>query len=128
MRTTYPVVLALALGIASIMFGLSGVSAVFDDTDQRPTGIADEVEGQADNSSVDDDGGFDADSRSEGGLIGFVIASAGTILSTAKLALTLPIALQQMGFPQWFAYPLGLATQIIAGIGFLQFVTGRIYQ
>lgn len=128
MRTTWAVALVLAIGVAATMFGASGYAA---QTDADPTEglgpVSDGVGDNADNSSVNT--GVDgAASSTDQPLINFILNGGGAILSTAKLVATLPIALVNLGFPAWFAFPVGSVITITTGIGILQFISGRIYQ
>jgi hypothetical protein len=126
MRTTYPVVVVIAIAIASIMFSLSGAGALFG---QDPTTDAagDQLEDKANSSAINEaEGeGLDLDGTSSSDLIGFIIDGASAVASVGVLVLILPVAMQNMGFPYWFAFPLGLAAQILVSIGLMQFITGR---
>jgi len=43
-----------------------------------------------------------------------------------SLVTLLPFKLQQMGFPYWAAYPVGLSVQLLGSISVVQVVTGRV--
>lgn len=127
MRTTYPVLVVLAIGIASIMFGLSGVGAMFDGADAGADGVGGQVEDRANDSEIQDaqGDGVDTDLDSSSDLVGIIIDSATSVLDLVVLVATLPVALRDVGFPTFMAYPLGICAQIIASVGFIQFLSGR---
>lgn len=128
MRTTWGVALALAIGVATIMFTASGYAG---QTQADPTEglgpLGDGVEAQEDNSTIET--GVDgAAGSTDQPLISFILSGGGALLSTAKLVALLPIALINLGFPTWFAVPVGSVVTIGTGIGIVQFISGRIYQ
>lgn len=127
-RTTWGVFLIIAIGTATLMFTLSGYGAAYG---QNPTDglgpVGSAVGDQAENSSVND-GVSGAASSTDEPLINFILSGGGALLSTAKLVVLLPVAMMNLGFPAWFAVPVGGVIQIGTGIGILQFITGRIYK
>jgi uncharacterized protein (DUF983 family) len=42
------------------------------------------------------------------------------------MVVLLPMTLVDLGFPVWFAVPVGAPATIVASIGVIQFVTGRV--
>lgn len=127
MQTTYPLLFVVSLGVAVLMVTGAGYPAAVGQpgaADDLRSG--DELGRQANNSSV---GGpaFEgaADSADEGDVLAFVINGGKSIARTFGFILLLPLELRRMGFPWWFAAPLGLAAQIVAGIGIVQFASNR---
>jgi len=58
-------------------------------------------------------------------IVGLAI-SAGSFVTELVVAVgLLPVALMRLGFPQYFAVPVGSIAQVIAFVGLAQFVTGR---
>lgn len=127
MQTTYPLLFVVSLGVAVLMVTGAGYPAAVGQpgaADDLRSG--EELGNQANNSSV---GGpsFEgaADSADEGDVLAFVINGAKSIAQTFGFILLLPFELRRMGFPWWFAGPIGLAAQLIAGIGVAQFAANR---
>jgi hypothetical protein len=122
------VALVLSIGVAALMFSASGYADV---TGSDPTAglgpVGENVETQANESAVNS-GVEGAASGSDEPLINFILSGGGALLTTAKLVVSLPQALQGLGFPVWFARPVGFFVTIGTGIGIIQFISGRIYQ
>jgi hypothetical protein len=125
MRTIFPLVVVLSMMITAGFFVGSG----FNDAirgEQNIDPVTDEVNQRSGESAVGS-GNFSA-SRSgtdEGSIVGLVVGGAQDITEFLSLVVLLPITLQQLGFPDWFALPIGAVLQIIVSIGVLQFITGR---
>lgn len=128
MRTIYPMIVVLAIAVASIMFAMSGVGALFGE-DPTTSSAGDDLEDRKNESAVQDaedgDDGLGLDGSSSSDLIGFIINGGQAIVSSAVLVVKLPLALRNIGFPVWFAFPLGLVSQVIVSIGIMQFISGR---
>jgi len=128
-RTTWGVFLVLAIGVSALMFGLSGYGAQYQDDPSQGLGpIGEDVTDQANKSSVEGGGVEGAASGSDEPLINFILEGGSILLSTAKLVVALPVALINLGFPSWFAVPVGSIVTIGTSIGIIQFITGRIYK
>jgi hypothetical protein len=128
MRTVFPLVLVLSIGIAAAFFAGSGFNAVVDG-DQNIDPIETEIDQRA-NQSAAGSGDFSADrsGTDEGSIVGLVVGGAQDVVKFTSLVALLPITLNQLGFPGWFAFSVGGVLQIIVSIGILQFVTGRELQ
>lgn len=124
MNTNYAWVLILSIGVAALMWNLAGVDTVLDGPSpagdlQSGSELEDEAPDQPRlNGSADSSAG-------EGDIVGLVISGAKAVSDFIGMVVLLPIELQRIGFPQWFAYPIGLAAQIFAAIGLVQFATNR---
>jgi len=128
-RTTWGVFLVLAIGAAALMFGLSGYGAQYQDDPSQGLGpVGSGVSDRAENSSVRGGGVEGSASGSDEPLISFILNGGAIILETAKLVVALPLALINLGFPRWFAVPVGAIVSIGTSIGIIQFITGRIYK
>lgn len=127
MRTIYPVVVTLAIVVAALMFTMSGAADIFG-TGSSPgdSGVVGQAESVANDSAAND--GVDTSAKSNSDLIGFIIGGLSTIASVVKLVVALPLTLEQIGFPKWFSYPLGIVMEIILSIGIAQFISGRVWQ
>lgn len=128
MRTIYPVALVLSLAVAAMMFQMSGFNAHLSQ-DNSVDQLSDEMDDRANDSAISQDGNFSGSARSRGGgLVGFVISGVGAVMNIASMAIMLPSALMSLGFPWWFAHPVGRVIQIIVSIGVVQFASGRVWQ
>jgi len=122
MRTTLPLALTVALFLSAAFFAGSGFNAVVGG-DRGMQDLREEVDDSAEVDSGDD---LSAQRGSdESSIVGLVVGAGQTLSSVVGLVILLPITLQKLGFPLWFATPLGAGAQIIATIGLFQFITGR---
>lgn len=125
MRTNYVWFLVIALGVSSLMWGLSGVDSALTGpsaTDDLKSG--DELERQAPGEAEINGSANSNDGESD--IVGLILAGGAGIGNFINMVLLLPLELQRLGFPNWFAYPIGLTVQVIASIGLIQFVTNRV--
>jgi hypothetical protein len=128
MRTTFPLVLVLAMAITATFFVGSGFNDVVDGS-QSIDPVQEEVDQRAAESAAGS-GNFSADrgGTDEGSIVGLVVGGAQDIVQFTSLVALLPITLNQLGFPGWFAFTIGGVLQIVVSIGILQFVTGRQFR
>jgi hypothetical protein len=128
MRTTFPLAVVLCLGIALLLFSGSGFNAIVEGSqDAGPLG--DNIEQKANESPVQN--GSIAVSRSasdEGSIAGLILGGSTAAIKSFELLAFLPITMQRLGFPEWFAVPIGSLVYIVVAIGIAQFVSGRIYE
>lgn len=126
MRTEFFVVTLLAFAVMGLMFAGSGFnSAVGVD------GSNSQLESSVNESSErvnPADGVEGARAGSDSSIVGIAIGGAQQIAGILVLVGYWPAALQTLGFPGWFATPVGIIAQLIVGIGLFQFATGRIYE
>jgi hypothetical protein len=84
-----------------------------------------ELRNQSDQSGVKEGVEGDASNAGDGDIIGLIIDSGQAVARIAGMVVLLPLELQDLGFPSWFAVPLGLSVQTIVGVGVFQFISGR---
>lgn len=128
MRTTFPLAVVLCLGVAMLLFTGSGFNGLITGS-QSPGPLGDALGQQAEDSPVND--GNISVSRSasdEGSVAGLILGGSQTAFQVFNLLAFLPLTMQRLGFPSWFAVPLGSIVYIIVGVGVAQFVSGRIYR
>ena len=124
MRGTAPVLIVLVLGVAGMMLGASG----FDDAwgaEPPKTGAAQE---QVENSSKinpSNDPISGPVSSGDSSIVGLISSGIGSIVQFAGAVALLPVTLINLGFPAWFAGPLGLLAQVVAAVSIIQFATNR---
>ena len=132
MRTIPVIGLVLSLGVAFALLAGSGIGpALFGespgDSETKRTlediGEDADVGGEGEGSGVSADVGGD----NEPTLVGFAISGGKFIVQTVGAVALLPITLTRLGFPSYFAYPIGGLAQIIATIGLFQFVRTGVF-
>lgn len=132
MQTKHVLGVVLAFGIAFSLLAGSGIgAAVFGETpgDDETTRTIDDVAGDADVDGDADGGGLDADvaGDNEPTLVGVAISGGQFAVQLVAAVGLLPLTLMRLGFPSYFAVPVGGVAQIIAFIGLIQFIRGTEY-
>ena len=131
MRTKGAIGVILAFGLAFALMSGSGIGAmVFGENpdDAESSGTLDELIDGADVDEDEDGGGGlsgNIGDDNEPTVTGFVISGAQFITELVRAVALLPLTLMRLGFPSYFAVPVGGIGQIIAFVGLIQFVTGR---
>lgn len=130
MDTKFPVLFVIAIAVAAGMWGASGITdhLTHDPADDiRSSG---DVEQQANESAVHSDQPIEGpvDGGGSDNIAGLIVGGAGSVIGVFALAVLLPFELVNLGFPAWFALPMGFAVQILAGVGIAQFITGRVFR
>jgi len=119
----------LAFGVMFSLAAGSGVGATVFGAQPGDAETARTLDDIGDEASVDSDegGGIDADvaGDNEPTIVGVAISGGEFIATLVGAVALVPLTLTRIGFPYWFAVPIGGAAQIIATIGLFQFVTGR---
>lgn len=129
MKTKTPIMIVLSLAVAGMMIQMSGLPAVWaggvSTADQAQREL-NESSGQLspdENAPVSGPGG-----TGDSDIIGLVTDSLSTFASIGAAVVVLPITLMRLGFPAFFAVPVGIVSELIVGIGVIQFGTGRIWK
>jgi hypothetical protein len=131
MNTKFPLLLVIALAGATLIWTMSGVGDLYGQSD--PIGsdseAADALEEQADEAPQTENGSFNttAHGRGETSLPGMVVSAGKFMISFATIVTHLPQELMKLGFPAYFAVPLGIISQALVGIGIVQFLADRVY-
>lgn len=135
MRTTPIIGVVLALGVAFALLAGSGIGASIFGQSPEDAKSAKTLEEVGEASSVDQEengdgeGGVSADvaGDNEPTLVGFAISAGNFFTSLVGAVALLPGTMMRLGFPRYFAMPVGFFAQIIAVIGLFQFVrTGEL--
>lgn len=129
MRTAFTVAMVVSLAISGLMFAGSGFNQAVGVEDRTST-LGDELEETANESRGTGDGGFDSSARSQddGSITGFIISGTTAVVSVIWMVVLMPVTLQNIGFPVWFATPIGLAFYVFASVGAAQFASGRLFR
>jgi len=131
MRTLYPLVLVVAMGLATMMLVGSGAAGYFHQGGGDTT-LQESVQENASSGPIGGDAPGDAlegsaeSENNPGSIVGLVVAGSQLMTSMLSMVTLLPFELEQMGFPRWAALPVGLAVQLLASISVIQFVSGRV--
>jgi len=132
MRTKTVLGVVLAFGVSFALLSGSGIgAAVFGESpgDAESSRTLDDISKDA---SVDPDSegsGLSADvgGDNEPTLVGVAISGGRFAASLVAAVGLLPVTLMRLGFPTYFAIPVGGVAQVIAFIGLIQFVRGTEY-
>ena len=125
MRASFAVAMALSMALAGLFMAGSGFNNAVGQDDRAPT-ISGALEEKADTNETT----FSSSARTEeeGSIPGFIISATETVVGIVWIVLAMPATLRELGFPRWFAYPIGLGFYVIVTIGVAQFASGRIFQ
>ena len=132
MRSKSVLGVVLAFGVAFALLAGSGIGATVFGASPGDADTARSLEDIGGDAEVDADsegGGLSADvtGDNEPTLVGVAI-SGGTFAAQLVGAVAyIPGTLMRLGFPRYFAIPVGGVAQIIAFIGLIQFVRGTEY-
>lgn len=126
MRGTWAMAVAIAIAGAAMMFSLSGYGAIYPNDPTDGLGPMESgLNKTADNESVQ--GGIDGQiTGQDPSLVSVIVNGASSVANIIAFILLLPISLQNLGFPFWFAVPVGLIAQLGGFIAMAQFTTGRV--
>ena len=125
---TKPIIgVVLAFGVAFALLGGSGIGpTVFgEDPDAETERVIEDIAEEGD-ANVDEDGegglGADIGGDNEPTVTGVIISGGQFAAQLVGAVALLPLTLMRLGFPTYFAVPVGGVAQIIAFIGLVQFV------
>lgn len=132
MRTIPIVAFVLALGVAFAIISGSGIGASIFGVEGQDAGTQDALNDSTNETKLEEeDGGGISGSvlgDNEPTIVGLVLSAGSAVVSVATAVVLLPLVLSNLGFPVYFAAPVGLFAQIVVGIGVFQFVTGRVWE
>lgn len=130
-RTIGAVLFVLAIGTASLIWGLSGVGTIHGQDDPVSGLESGDAVHEASNESAVGGGNFTGEasaSEGEGDIVGMIISGISSVTGFVAMVGLLPWELQRLGFPAYFAFPIGFLAQGIVGIGIVQFATNREFR
>lgn len=124
----------LCFGLAFALVAGSGLgAAVFGESpgDAETSRTLEDIQSEAsvDEDAKNADGGLSADigTDNEPTLVGVAISGGQFLTSLVGAVALLPVTLMRLGFPNYFAVPVGGIAQILAFIGLVQFIrTGEL--
>jgi len=124
----------LCFGLAFALVAGSGLgAAVFGESpgDAETARTLEDIQSEAsvDEDAKNEEGGLSADigTDNEPTLVGVAISGGQFLTSLVGAVALLPVTLLRLGFPSYFAVPVGGIAQIVAFIGLVQFIrTGEL--
>jgi len=132
MRTIPVVLFVLSLGVSFAIIGGAGVGASIFGVGSQDAGTQEALDDAQKNTSLNksDDGGLrgDVQGNNEPTVVGLVLSAGKAVVNVALVVGLLPYVLINLGFPAYFALPVGGFAQVVAGIGVFQFLTGRVWE
>jgi len=132
MRSKSVLGVVLAFGVAFALLAGSGIGAAVFGASPGDADTARTLEDISTDASVDTDaegGGLSADvaGDNEPTLVGVAISGGQFAAQLVGAVALIPVTLIRLGFPRYFAVPVGGVLQVIAFIGLVQFVRGTEY-
>jgi hypothetical protein len=126
MRGIVPILAVLSIAIAAMMVGMSGFEGAVGQDPTDGLQSDDELESQAGDGPAGG-GNFtgDAGGSNDGDIVGVIISAGSSFASFGAFAVLLPLELNRMGFPWFFALPIGLGGQLVASIAIIEAFSGR---
>lgn len=126
MRGAWSVLLVVALGASITMFQMAGLPAILGlgTTDDLNSGDA--LQNSSDTLNPNEQGLEGAANEQEGSIVGLIIGGGQAIFTFLGVIALLPFEMNKLGFPWWFAFPIGLVLQLMAGITGIQFGVNRV--
>lgn len=120
----------LCFGIAFAVLSGSGIGATIFGENPGDDPTVDTLGDIGDEADVDEEGdgaGLSADvaGDDEPTLVGVALSAGQFGVQMVAAVALLPLTLVRLGFPSYFAVPIGGVAQIIAFLGLAQFVSGR---
>ena len=125
MRTIAAVMVVLAVGTSGAMLGMSGFADVWGAEPPQTSAAQEELENQSGVLNPNEGPIEGPVSSSESSIVGLITSGIGSITDLAGAVILLPITLMNLGFPAWFAIPLGTLAEVIVGIGLIEWATQR---
>jgi hypothetical protein len=130
MRTTFPLAVMLALALTFAMFSGSGFNDIVRGDNSGVGEASEELDSQANDSAVSEDEDVEGSraASDEGSLVGVIIGAGQSVMQLFTMVALMPLTLRNLGFPAWFATPVGSLVYVVSGVGILQFITGRVLE
>lgn len=125
MRTTMPVLMVFAIAVAGSMLALSGFGAAWGAEPPQTAAAQEQLNDSAAQANPNDQPVAGPVSSGQSDVVGLIANGLGSIVDFAGAVALLPLTLINLGFPVWFAVPLGSVAYLLAGIGIIEFGTNR---
>ena len=131
MDTKFPIVLTLSIGLAVLIFQMSGAALLLDNTSQRDYATGGVLQDQSESASVENESAYGGNIQpdSDSNIVGVILGSVPRMLGLLAIPGVLGSEIQMLTpAPYYVAHPVGLFFNVIIYIGGFQIATGRIYE
>lgn len=131
MDTKFPVVLVLSIGLAVLIFQLSGAAFFLENTTEREYASGNILENQNNASNVNNESAYGGNigPDSDSNIVGVVLGSIPRMLGLLAIPGVIGSEIQVLTpAPWWIAQPVGMFFNVIVYIGGFQIATGRVYE
>lgn len=125
MRTIAPIGVMLCIGVAAMMLGMSGFGAAWGAPAPQTDAAQDQLNESAGDVAPNEKPISGPVSSADSSTVGLIASGLSSVVDIAGSVALLPLTLINLGFPAWFAIPIGGLAQLIAGIGIIEFATNR---
>lgn len=125
MRTLAPIMVVLALAVSGSMLGMAGFWDAWGAPAPQTDAAQDQLEENQDQVNPNDVPVEGPVSSGESDVVGLIANGLGSMTDLAGAVIVLPITLINLGFPAWFAIPVGSLGYLLAGVGVIEWATNR---
>lgn len=126
MRTLVALAAILSIAVAGAILGGSGFATAWGAEPPTTAAGAQDKLNQSSSDVQPSNNPIDGPvSSTDDSIIGLIGSGLGSLTDIAGMVALLPIVMVDLGFPAYFAYPIGALAQLLAGIGIIQFAINR---
>jgi len=125
MRTTVAVMAVMALGLSGLMLGGAGFADAWGSPAPKTDLAQERLQNSSESVNPTNNPVSGPVSQADSSTVGLIADGLGSVVDLGAAVVALPITLTNLGFPAWFAYPLGSLAYVITGIGLIEFATSR---
>jgi hypothetical protein len=122
---TAPVFIVLSIAVAGMMLGASGFSAAWGSAPPSTSAAQEQLNNSSGKVAPADGPVAGPVTSSDSAIIGLISSALGTVVNLAGAVALLPLTLIELGFPAFFAVPLGLIGQLVVGVSLIEFASNR---
>lgn len=125
MRGIAGVMIVVAIGIASMMLGMSGFGTAWGAPDTGGSPAAAEVNDSASEVGPQGQPISGPVSTGDSSVVGLIVSGGQAFISFLGSVAVFPIVLIDLGFPPYMAVPGGILAQLLAGISIIEWYSNR---
>jgi hypothetical protein len=125
MRTIAPIFIVFVIAVSGSMIGMSGFADAWGVQAPETTGAQEELEETSEQVRPDNGSAEGPVNSGESSIVGLVVDGSTSAAEVGTAVILLPTTLMNLGFPAWFALPLGSIAYLVVGIGVFEFATNR---
>lgn len=127
MRTLAPTMIVLAIAVSGAMIGMSGFADAWGVQEPDTAGPQEHLDEQSSDMNPNNGPVSGPVSSGESDVVGLIADGLNSLVDLAAAVALLPVTLNNLGFPWWFAAPIGSLAYIITGIGLIEFASNRVW-